>query len=281
MANFDITAVLNVHGEGLLLKPSMDSIRQCFRAAQERGISTELVVVLDRADTLTKEVAAMCTEDMPHVQIIDVDNGDLGLSRNDGATAARGEYVAFLDGDDMWGKNWLHEAFHCAVGLGREAVWHPEVNVYFGGGSRILLHPDSDSPSFRLEALALENCWTALCFVRRAHLLQYPYVRTRLSDQVGYEDWGWNLRTLAAGIAHKVVRGTGHAIREKPAGASLLGATTAASCLTTPSSLFRRALGDVGQRVSPNQQNGLKENFGTTSETHDAGSITSRYDNAI
>jgi glycosyltransferase involved in cell wall biosynthesis len=238
----NITAVINTHAEGLLLKPTFDSVRQCFLAAAEQGITTELVVVLDRPNDATRDAVTMYTQGFDSVRQVIVDNGDLGLSRNDGAAEARGDYIAFIDGDDMWGRRWLSEAYRSAIAYGKDAIWHPEVNVYFGASARILIHLDSESDQFRLERLAMENRWTALCFVGRECLLRYPYTRTRLSEQIGYEDWGWNLRTLAAGIPHKVVPGVGHAVREKSLQESLLGATAAAACLTTPSDVFRQAL---------------------------------------
>jgi len=242
MTKYNISAVINGHAEGLLLKPSIDSALRAREYAVAKGLAVELIVILDRPDDISRTVAHACLKDHPHARVVEVQNGDLGLSRNDGASAASGEYVAFLDGDDLWGKNWPTAAYNSAVASGREIVWHPEVNVYFGGTPHIFLHIDSDDPSFEISGIAYTNYWTALSFVRRDFLLQVPYSRTQLAKQIGYEDWGWNLHTMELGAVHKIVPGTGHAIRTKPPGSSLLSATSAAGCMPAPSKVFLNAL---------------------------------------
>ncbi|WP_454692322.1 glycosyltransferase family 2 protein [Achromobacter aloeverae] len=242
MAEFNVSAVINGHVEGLLLKPSIDSALKAREYAEANGVSVEIIVVLDRPDEISRTVARACLKAHPAHRILEVQNGDLGLSRNDGASAANGDYIAFLDGDDLWGKNWLAAAYNSATATGREVVWHPEVNVYFGGNPHIFLHIDSDDVAFEISGLAYTNYWTALSFVRRDFLLQVPYSRTKLAKQIGYEDWAWNLHTMELGAVHKIVLGTGHAIRTKPPGSSLLSATSAAGCMPSPSKVFLNSL---------------------------------------
>lgn len=249
MNRFDVSAVINAHAEGPLLGASMASALLARKKAEENGISVELIVVLDRADQNTKAIALAFVEKHSACRLIEVDNGDLGLSRNDGALASEGHYVAFLDGDDLWGNDWLSATHTLAKAAVQETIWHPEVNVYFGGTEYIFLHLDSDDPRFDLAGLAYTNYWTALSFVRREFLLRTPYTRTELSRQLGYEDWSWHLRTLELGVLHKIVPGTGHAIRAKPAGSSLLSATAVAGCMPSPTRVFLQSLNDGNKGV--------------------------------
>jgi len=240
MFKVDVTAVVNAHREGLLLKPTLDSVRRCFESAREKNLAVELLVAMDRSDELTKEVAQRCIADIENAKIIPMDYGDVGHCRNQAALLAKGEYIAFLDGDDLWGKSWIVKALEMARSDPRELVLHPELNVYFGHDPHVFVHIDSESEAFDLAGLALVNYWTSLCFVRQGFLVENPYPETDLLAQMGYEDWGWNLKAISAGATHKCVSGTGHAIRMKRV--SLVRQTSSAGCIAEPSDIFSDAL---------------------------------------
>src|SRR5574337_1593355 len=83
MDPIDVTVVLNMHQEALLLAPTLHSLQRCAETARQRGISVELVAVFDRADDATREVfhsvelLAFC-----RVEVVEVSVGSLGLARN-------------------------------------------------------------------------------------------------------------------------------------------------------------------------------------------------------
>lgn len=240
MSKFHITAIVNAHKEGLLLKPALDSVWACFEAARERGLTTELLVAMDRADALSVEIVSDSVARFPHVRVVPMNHGDVGHARNQAALLAEGEYVAFLDGDDLWGQTWLADAYAMASADERELVLHPEVNVYFGHDPHVFVHIDAESKNFDAAALALVNYWTSLCFVRKEFLVENPYPETDLAAQIGYEDWAWNLKVMSAGAVHKCVPGTGHAIRMKQV--SLVRQTSSAGCIAAPSDIFKKIL---------------------------------------
>ncbi|MGJ7519661.1 glycosyltransferase family 2 protein [Variovorax sp. LT1P1] len=252
MHKVDVTAIVNAHREGLLLKPALESVRTCFKLARQSGVTTELLIAMDRSDQFSVEVVENCVSDIENSRIVPMDYGDVGHCRNEAAILANGEYVAFLDGDDLWGGNWLTDALSMARLDGRELVLHPEVNVYFGHDPHVFVHVDSESSAFSIGPLALVNYWTSLCFVRRKFLVQHPYPETNLVAQIGYEDWGWNLKTMSAGAIHKCVPETGHAIRMKQI--SLVRQTTSAGCIAAPSEIFEQYL----QRTKKNAQSKLR-----------------------
>ncbi|WP_250538455.1 MULTISPECIES: glycosyltransferase [unclassified Caballeronia] len=240
MASFDITAVINGHGEGLLAHASLRSLVRSADAARERGHSVELLAVLDRPSPLTREVFEHFARTCPELRIEVVQHGDLGYARNSAITLANGEYVAFLDADDIWGESWLTLALEAARADSRNIAWHPEVNVYFGVAPHLFLHMDMEDPRFRVATLAHTNAWTSLCFSSVAFLRQVPYAGTHLKDHIGYEDWSFNVDVIRQGGIHKIVPGTAHAIRTRHT--SLVKATSAAGCIPRPSGFLRDVL---------------------------------------
>jgi glycosyltransferase involved in cell wall biosynthesis len=210
-----ITAAVTAHREGLVARASLLSLSRAKSHAEAHGYEVETIVVLDQADALTTEVVEEWCKSETGIQIVQVDNGDPGLSRNDAVTRASGEWVAFLDADDLWCETWLTHSLQAAQSDRREVVWHPEVMIYFGTRACLFRHIDMESAEFRPSALLISNHWTSLCVATRALLLAVPYQKTDLENKIGYEDWAWNLAVMERQAIHKVVPGTGHAIRTK------------------------------------------------------------------
>lgn len=203
----DVSVILTAHREGLLAGPSVQSALAAMTFAQDRGVSCELVVVLDRADALTTAVLCEAVEGLGRV--IKTNEGDPGQARNRGVDAAQGVHASFLDGDDLWSENWLYEAFVCAKER-PDAIFHSACNLVFGEKRLLFWHADSESPSCDLGYMDWINFWDALCFLRTDLLRRFPNRANDLELGFGHEDWYWNVKTLAAGIPHKPVPGTMH-----------------------------------------------------------------------
>jgi glycosyltransferase involved in cell wall biosynthesis len=63
----------------------------------------EVIVINDGSTDDTRDVLRTIeTLNDPRLKIIDQPNGGLAAARNTGIKAATGEYIAFLDGDDLW-----------------------------------------------------------------------------------------------------------------------------------------------------------------------------------
>ncbi|MEK6420531.1 MAG: glycosyltransferase family A protein [Burkholderia gladioli] len=248
MSTFDITAVINGHAEGLLAHASLRSLKQSADFAEQHGLRVEWLAVLDRPTALTVDVFDEFARAHPALRVLRVDHGDLGYSRNTAAEAAQGDYIAFLDADDIWSEDWLLRAHACARADSRDIAWHPEVNVYFGVARNLFLHMDMEDPRFHLANLAYSNAWTSLCFVRTAFLRSVPYAGTHLKHHIGYEDWCWNIDVIEHGGLHKIVPHTAHAIRSRHV--SLVKQTAAAGCIPRPSDLFRKHI--AGRPTAPN-----------------------------
>ena len=137
--------------------------------ARARHLTVESIVVLDRPDATT--TAVFENLNTRHKLIVS-DAGDSGSGiRNTGVAAAQGEYLSFLDGDDLYGYRWLAAAHDFCARSPIEVVAHTEVSVYFGDAKYLFWHVDSENPSFDFDYLRIMNLFLVFfrfCQTRRS-----------------------------------------------------------------------------------------------------------------
>lgn len=87
------------------------------------------IIVVD--DGSTDNSAAICDEystlytihHTPEIRVIRKDNGGVSSARNRGIAEAKGEYIALLDGDDQWDKEYLSEQVKMINDFPEAAMW--------------------------------------------------------------------------------------------------------------------------------------------------------------
>ncbi|MFM0597991.1 glycosyltransferase family 2 protein [Paraburkholderia dilworthii] len=230
----DITVSIIFHKEAAFAVPALASMKLLVSTARSAGLAVEAHALLDNADKLTTHIVGQHGAWLDAIR--HVAHGDLGLTRNTGTQQAAGDYLAFIDGDDLWGAAWLTGAHTQArqEAAASRSIWHPDSIFYFYESdfdrhstdrfaradpkSYHLHHRPSDAQGFNANALFLDNLWTANIFAHRGIYERFPYKALNRDLGLGIEDWSWNIETYSAGIAHRTVPDTVHLIRVKEAG---------------------------------------------------------------
>ncbi|TMI23352.1 glycosyltransferase [Candidatus Bathyarchaeota archaeon] len=182
----------------------------------------EVIVVNDGSTDDTADVV----RNFPLVKLVNKCNGGLGSARNAGIKVARGEYVAFVDADDLWFPQKLRRQIDLVERTG--FAWVYCDGYVFDDTTGRNLYRFSQSMSLHrgyiLPQLLLE------CFIPSPT----PMIRRRVFEEVGYfdedkiihmrEDWDMWLRIAARYpiglVAERLVRyrlhGSGNTSREDP-----------------------------------------------------------------
>ncbi|MBD2069386.1 glycosyltransferase [Leptolyngbya sp. FACHB-671] len=187
-----LSVVVPCYEMGAMLKEAIESIWKSERCPDE-------VLIIDDGsqgeETITtiRELEAIASSKGLPLRVIRKRNGGLAAARNTGLAAATGEFISFLDGDDLIEPQFYSLAQHLLQQyplLGGVAAWAS----IFGTGI-----PDGfwNSPQPELPFLLIENSVFIPCLTRTVLLRQLGGYDTR--QRYNYEDWELSVRMLAAG----------------------------------------------------------------------------------
>lgn len=122
--NLSITVVIPTYNHAHLLRNAIDSV--CCQTFT----NWEAVVVNNYSEDNTEEVVMSVAD--PRIQLVNFRNeGVIAASRNHGVKMARGEYIAFLDSDDVWYPEKLERSLKM-LAQGYDVVCHAEAWVRNG-----------------------------------------------------------------------------------------------------------------------------------------------------
>ena len=156
-------------------------IREALQSVRDQTMPCETIVVVLESNTWIDDVAA----EFPQMKVIRRSRGWEGAARHTGIDAARTDFVAFLDGDDVW----LPTKTQKQVEQMRKGGWDV-------AGTDYLLTNEEGRPFAYGFARYMPppSSW----MVRRETMLRYPFNH----DSAGTADWEWWVGTW-----HTVRRG--------------------------------------------------------------------------
>lgn len=152
-----------------------------------------LLVENGSSDNSLDIVHACCARDRRFVPVVFEQNQGVAAARNRGLELAEGEYVLFLDADDLITPDYM------AAGVAALDA-DPSLTLVYGRAERFGAETRWDLPPFSMETMLASNCLYISCFFRRAQAPRFdPSFRT------GFEDWDFWLSLLEGTPSPKVL----------------------------------------------------------------------------
>ncbi len=202
----DYSIVLNLHNEAPYLKRTLRSLEQAAQFARYKGLTSELILVLDSADDATcKWVEKADYSRFDSHKILHVSNRSLGLSRNDGIAAANGEYITTADGDDLISYNFFFNLYETLVAQGDGTIICPE-HVY-SFGDRNYWAQFSSSEDVTNIMLFGANPYVSRIGFHKSVFEKVQFVDAR-GGMKAFEDWHFNCEAVALGYKFAVAKDT-------------------------------------------------------------------------
>lgn len=203
VATIDVSLVLALHREGKYLHRTLRSLNEAAKFSRAEGLKLELIAVLDQADDLTKRI--LLDFDMGAFErftYVEVDNGSLGPTRNDGCALAAGKYILLNDGDDLSSFNYISACFYETERRGPHAVIVPEWVLLFGSDYCVsqLVSLEDTGPF----ALLSTHPYNSRIFFHRQLFDILKFTDVRLSAGYACEDWHFNANAVALGYTFNV-----------------------------------------------------------------------------
>lgn len=195
----DVSVVLNCHRENTYLKTSIDSIRCAVVEARKRGISSELIVILDNPSNEVREIVN--NYNFPLVSF-EVSFGSLGLSRNYGIKKAHGKYILTADADDLISSNMVYAMYSAAENYHqqnkKDCCLIPQ--FYYSFGKLKTLCEYYSSKYFSPSDIVTYHPFVSRIFTTLEILKKFPYNDLNKNSGFAFEDWDLNSSLYVNGI---------------------------------------------------------------------------------
>jgi len=209
----DISVVVFASRQGILLQGTMLSVERAVGEAREAGMNVEVLVATYAAD---KKTAAWVRERSPY-RVLSTADSCLGKARNLALDETRGHHVAFLDGADIWSRNFLVGAAEQDQRVKRDVVWRPAVSIGFANdyfdASGYSVRQIPNSSDFDRSSILVDNPFPSTFFARRRIVETHRFPTEDLKRGWTDVDWWWNANLLGYDIEQITVPDTLHYFR--------------------------------------------------------------------
>lgn len=196
-----ISVVIPLYNKEQSIRKTLDSV------LAQTYADFEVIVVDDGSTDKSAEVAEATLREFSErpldyclvFRVIRKENGGGSSARNAGIMAASGEYIAFLDGDDLWHPEYL-------ATLHQLIIDYPDAAIYGIGFSTIAgdkIPKIVEPPIIRGEVLDVWNnypgYWTGSSSSSKARLIEVGLFDTRMTHGEDIDMW-WRLLLTGKGV---------------------------------------------------------------------------------
>jgi glycosyltransferase involved in cell wall biosynthesis len=179
----DVSVVIPTHNRSELLKTTLRSV------LGQRDVNIEVIVVDDGSTDDTREVVAAIGDDRIQMVGHETPQG-VSAARNRGVTEATGEWIAFIDDDDLWAPDKLPRQLEAARRTNKTWVYSGVVNV--NDRLRVVSGAPPPSPDRMVELLPHYNAMPgggSNVAVRKDTLTAAGPFDSRLHNTEDWEMW--------------------------------------------------------------------------------------------
>lgn len=186
----EVSVVIPVYNTGIILQETIDSV------LSQSFTGFELIIVDDGStDQVTLDI--LKKQEDERIRIIHQVNSGVAAARNRGIADAKGEYIAFLDHDDLFLKDKLFEFKKSMANVPSAALVFSGIVPLGESKSQLVVLPVVDNPDF-LTLLNQNLIYSTSCMmVRRAFLEKYRILFD--PECVPCDDWDFYLQCALHG----------------------------------------------------------------------------------
>ncbi len=209
----DISVVVFASRQGHLLHGTMLSVERAVGEALKGGLKVEVLVAIYAAD---RNTATWVHERSPY-QALQAAGSCLGTVRNLALDETAGRHVAFLNGGDIWSRNFLVEAAEEDRRVKRDVVWRPAVSIGFADdyfdASGYSVRKIPNSTEFDRSSILVDNPYPSTFLAKRRIIQTHRFPAEDIDRGWTDVDWWWNANLLGHDVEQATVPETIHYFR--------------------------------------------------------------------
>lgn len=170
-------------------------LAQAIQSVLDQMIQADEIIIVD--DGSTDNSLAVARQFLSRVKIITQENKGAAAARNIGIVNASGNYLAFLDADDLWVEKKLEQQLDYFA-------HHPEIDMIFGNVEQFISPelPDEHKVKMKLEIEIMPGLVPGTMLIRKQDFLNVGYFNEKL--ELG-EFIDWFSRAKDLGLTYEVL----------------------------------------------------------------------------